>query len=80
MSVKISISAEVNEILESMLLKVNDGFENGKITKQNLCSWLITTFETKFFERKIPSIRSAHVDPIVVLQAQIAALRAKKRL
>jgi hypothetical protein len=63
-----------------MLASVNNGFSEGRVTKQDLVAWLINRFPLGRFEKSIPAIRDAHRDPILVLQAKIAELRANRRI
>lgn len=43
--VKITITKEAGENLNKFLEKVNDGFEAGKVNRQDISSWIICNFK-----------------------------------
>lgn len=63
-----------------MLVKVNTGFKEGRVSKQALLSWLVLAHEKNGFERSIPKIRAANLDPILVLKAKIDEIRASRKI
>ncbi len=63
-----------------MFKAVNENYQEGKITKQDLLSWITIKFQNKYFEKSIAEIRTVHKDPIRILELQIVALKAKKNM
>ena len=76
---KIAITAEADESLDKMLSKVNDGFQGGKVGKQELASWAIMHFERESLDRCLEAIRAAHFDEVAFLGAVMKELRSAKR-
>lgn len=69
--VKITISRESEAKLLELLEKVNDGFENGKVNRQDLASWVLSSFCDNTNIKTIEAIRADHFDEIMVLEAML---------
>ena len=76
---KISVTKKSDEALDRMLSKVNDGFMGGRITKQQLASWLIERFEAKSFEKSIEVIRRENFDELAYLEGVLKTAKMKQR-
>jgi hypothetical protein len=59
-----------------MLSKVNNGFEGGRINRQNLISWILVRFSDECDEQEIRAIRADHFDEIALLE--LCLKRAKQ--
>lgn len=76
---KISISKEAEEKMNEMIKQVNEGFNGGRVTKQDLVSWLIQYFEKNYFINSIKKIRQDHFDQLAYLDSIVKeAKKARK--
>ncbi len=55
--IKITVTAEAAKSLAEILAKVNDGFDAGKVTRQDLASWIIEKFKKSFSDSDVQLIR-----------------------
>lgn len=76
---KIAISAEADQILETMLAKVNEGSTSGRVGKRDLASWVLKHFSENSLSRCMSKIRADHFDELVYLRNSALALRAARR-
>ena len=78
-SSKLAASHDADQALESMLIKINDGFQGGKVTKGELLSWVLIRFQDRHLTSAIDEIRREHFDEIAYLQSVIKTARMAKR-
>lgn len=76
---KISVSSEVDEKLDSMVKRCNDGFSGGKITKGELSNWIIGYFYESCFEKCLEEVRRDHFDELVYLESVVREARDARR-
>ena len=67
--VKITVSKEAEEKLMSVIEKVNNGFDAGKVNRQDLASWALIRFAEDCDAETIKTIRQDHFDEFTVLEA-----------
>lgn len=66
---KITVTKEAEEAVSQIVNKVNDGFEAGRVNRQDVASWIINrSFET-FSDVEIQQIRAAFFNEIMLLEA-----------
>ena len=61
-SIKITITKEAGDILVAILGKANEGFEAGRITRQDLASFIVEKFNANFTEKDLMQLRQKHYD------------------
>lgn len=66
--VKVTISRKAEQIVMDLLAKVNDGFEGGRVTRQDLMSWILEKFAEGCGEPEVRAIRVDHFDEITILE------------
>jgi len=67
--VKITISREAEEKLSEVLAEVNNGFDAGRVNRQQLATWALIRFGQDCTEDMIRSIRADHFDEIALLES-----------
>jgi hypothetical protein len=67
--VKITVNKDAEEKLMVVMEKVNNGFDAGKINRQDLASWALTYFANVCDHEIIKAIRQDHFDEFTVLEA-----------
>ena len=76
---KFTGSLEMDQALDRMLQRTNDGFTGGRVTKHDLVSWVILNFEKDAFSESIDKISQDHFDQVTYLEAVLReAKRARK--
>lgn len=66
---RVIINKEVNDLLESLVSRTNDGFEGGEVSKSDVASMLIQNAAKDFDESDIRSLRSRYFDEKKILRA-----------
>lgn len=74
--VKITVTKEAGEKLSSILAKVNEGFEAGRITRQDIASWILIRFEKSFGENEIQQIRKEFFSEKVLLETILKRVKS----
>ena len=72
---KANLTSEADRELASMVQETNDGFSSGKVTKNQLLSWIVQSFRRKHFEKEKEQIRAEHFDKIAHLTSVIKAIK-----
>lgn len=67
--VKITMSKEAETQLTRVMERVNDGFEAGRINRQELASWAVLRFAQECNADVIRSIRQEHFDEVAFLES-----------
>lgn len=75
---KIVISADADSDLEAMVTLVNNGFEAGRVKKNQMASWIIKFFRKTYFAKHIETVRSDHFDEIAHLESVIKQMKASR--
>ena len=66
---RVVISREVNEILEKLVIRANDGFYGGDITKSDVANLLLLNSTKSFSDVDIKILRTLHFDEKKMLRA-----------
>lgn len=66
---KITVTKEAEEAVSQIVTKVNDGFEGGRVNRQDVASWIISRFIETFSDVDIQQLRSAFFNEIALLEA-----------
>lgn len=66
---KITVTKEAEEAVSQVVSKVNEGFEAGRVNRQDVASWILSRFVENFSEIDIQQIRSAFFNEIALLEA-----------
>ena len=74
-SIKITVTKEAGEILSDLVVKVNEGFDAGKINRQDLASFIIGKFKSLFTEKDLSQLRQIHFDDAAMLEAMYRKMR-----
>ena len=67
---KAVLTSDADRDLALMVKKTNDGFTSGKLTKNQLLSWIVCSFRRKYFEREKEQIRAEHFDKIATAKSK----------
>jgi len=67
--IKITVTKEAGEILQMILGKANEGFEAGRISRQDLASFIIEKFHSNFVDKDLMQLRQKHYDDESMLDA-----------
>lgn len=73
---RVLISPEANTTVDDLIIKVNTGFDGGKVTRPQLVSWVLCKFGQTMTESDTQEIRSLHFDRIAYFEALLK--RAKE--
>lgn len=73
---KITVTKEAGEKLNTVLAKVNEGFEAGKITRQDIASWIVLRFEKSFGENEVQQIRKEFFSEKVLLETILKRVKS----
>jgi len=76
---KITVTKQAENLLEDMLRRINEGFDGGRVTRQDLVSWVLTYFHRECFPESIEAIRREHFDRIAYLEHVLKQAKAAKR-
>ena len=68
---KIAITKEADRALSDLLGRVNDGFEAGKATKQEVASYIINSFFNACTDTNIHTLRTLFFNPILLMEATL---------
>lgn len=72
---KAVLTSEADQDLAQMVKETNNGFTSGKLTKNQLLSWIVCSFRRKYFDKEMGQIRAEHFDKIAHLTAVIRAMK-----
>lgn len=73
--IKITITKEAGETLAALVVRANEGFEGGKINRQNLASYIIEKYKTHFSDRELAHLRQLHYDDAAMLEAMYKKMK-----
>lgn len=66
---KITVSKEAEEKVSLLLKRVNEGFESGRLNRQDLASWALIRFYDECDDATIEAIRTDHFDQFMMFEA-----------
>lgn len=69
--VKITVTKEAGDYLNQFLTQVNEGFDAGKVNRQDIASWIICSFKKSFGETEIQQIRKEFFKERTLLESII---------
>jgi len=76
---KIGVTDKADEALDRMLKAVTEGYTTGKVTKNDLASWILVQFEFRSFQSQIEKIRKDHFDKVQYLLSMIEELKRARQ-
>lgn len=76
---KFTGSTEMEQSLDRMVQATNDGFSGGKVTKQDLVSWIVMYFEKYSFQDCLEKIRQDHFDQVVYLESVLRQAKLARK-
>ncbi len=74
-SIKITVTKEAGEILADLVGKANEGFEGGRINRQNLASFIIEKFKASLSDKDLIQLRQIHYDDASMLEAMYRKMK-----
>lgn len=66
---KITVTREAEEAVSHVVGKVNEGFEAGRVNRQDVASWILSRFIESFSDSDVQQIRAAFFSEIALLEA-----------
>lgn len=66
---RIVVSSESWAALKTIIDKVNDGFNGGKVNLTEMANWIILRFQSELDETQIKEIRAEHFDELAMLES-----------
>lgn len=66
---RIVVSNESWVALKTIIDKVNDGFNGGKVNQTEMANWIILRFQSELDETQIKEIRAEHFDELAMLES-----------
>ena len=74
-NIKITVTKEAGEILAELVVKANEGFEGGRINRQNLASFIVEKFKASFSDKDLVQLRQLHYDDAAMLEAMYRKMK-----
>lgn len=66
---RIVVSNESLAALKTIIDKVNDGFNGGKVNQTEIANWIILRFQSELDESQIKEIRAEYFDEVAMLES-----------
>lgn len=66
---RLSVSQGAERCLVSVMDRVNDGFNGGKVNRTQVANWIFNRFAKGCTDQDIRDIRSEHFDEVAVLES-----------
>ena len=66
---KITVTKAAEKAVSEVVCRVNDGFEAGRVNRQDVASWILLKFKETFGAEEIGQIRAIHIDEIAFLES-----------
>jgi len=73
--IKITITKEAADGLLDFVGKVNDGFEAGRVHRQDVASWIINQFLSSYSDSDLSLIRKNYYNEAVMLEAMYRRMK-----
>lgn len=73
--IKITVTKEAGDTLAALVVRANEGFEGGKINRQNLASYIIEKYKNNFSDRELVHLRQLHYDDAAMLEAMYKKMK-----
>lgn len=74
-NIKITVTKEAGEILAELVVRANEGFEGGRINRQNLASFIVEKFKANFSDKDLIQLRQLHYDDAAMLEAMYRKMK-----
>ena len=74
-TVKVTVSREAGQVLAEIVAKVNDGFDAGRVHRQDVASFIIADFGKNYVEQDVYRIRSIHFDECAMMEAMYRKMK-----
>lgn len=78
--VKITVRREAEEKLAQVLERVNNGFEAGRVNRQELAGWIFTRFAKDCDSEVVKAIRQDHFDEFAMLESLLKKSKEQGQL
>lgn len=69
--IKVTVSKQAEAAIGNLLARVNDGFDGGRVNRQDLLSWILAKFADECTDQEIRAIRADHFDEIMLLELSL---------
>ncbi len=66
---RLTVSKSAEQALMSIMERVNDGFEAGRVNRTDLASWVLIKFAERISDGDIREIRSEHFNELALLES-----------
>jgi len=66
---KITVTKEAEAAVSQIVTRVNEGFEAGRVNRQDVASWIINRFIETFSDAEVQQIRATFFNEIALLEA-----------
>ncbi len=76
---KITVTVDAEAMLDEMVRQVNDGFSGGRVTRQDVATWVIRYFHGNALAHCIEDIRADHFDQVAHLEALLRQAKDARR-
>ena len=74
-SVKITVNKLVADSLWELVEKVNDGFDAGRVHRQDVASWIISHFLKSYTDAEVALVRQSHYTDSLMLESVYRRMR-----
>lgn len=74
-TVKVTVTKLAEKAVGDLLPRINEGFEGGRINRQDLISWILTRFVEDCTDQDIRTIRADHLDEFALLEVSLKKFR-----
>jgi hypothetical protein len=74
-TIKITVTKEAGQVLAEIVAKVNDGFDAGRVHRQDVASFIIADFGKTYTDQDIYRMRSAHFDECTMMEAMYRKMK-----
>ena len=79
MNSKITVTVVAEKQLDEMVSKVNEGFAGGRVTRQDLGTWIVGYFQKSCFDECLEMIRAAHFDQLAYLESVVKQAKLARK-
>lgn len=76
---KVAIYQKADELVDLTLIRVNDGFEGGRVSKTDFMSWALIKSVEQLDSATIDEIRRAHFNQVSYLAGLVKRLKDSQR-
>ena len=73
--IKITVTKEAADTLSAIVAEVNEGFDAGKASRQDVASWILSEFRRKLTEAELHRIRQSHFSEGLLLESMYRRMK-----